>query len=357
MRKLFVCLLAWLTLCFMIQPASAGQVVLVNGDRLTGEIIRLDEKGLTIKSEHAGEVTIQWKSVESFTSETALNILLKDGQKLVGPVGIEAGRMQVATERVGRVGLNKEAIDIMRSPAEETAYQAELERLRNPGLLDLWKGFVDVGLSSTQGNAETSTFNLGMNAVRSSSRDKVSVYFTSLRAASTTRGLSLTTANATRGGLKYNLNINSRTSAFGFTDLEYDEFQSLDLRFVAGGGLAYKVLNTDITTLDLSFGGAGNKEFFSTGLRRSSGEVLVGQELTHQLFGGLTQLQQSLFFFPNLSETGEYRMNFDVAAITRLSRWLSWQITASDRFLSNPVTGRKKNDLLLTTGLRITFAR
>jgi len=31
------------------------------------------------------------------------------------------------------------------------------------------------------------------------------------------------------------------------------------------------------------------------------------------------------------------------------------QVTVSDRFQSNPLPGIKKNDLLLTTGIRVTF--
>ena len=50
-------------------------------------------------------------------------------------------------------------------------------------------------------------------------------------------------------------------------------------------------------------------------------------------------------------------MNFDLSADTALWRWLSWQFTASDRLLSNPVPGRRKNDILFTTGVRLTFAR
>jgi hypothetical protein len=56
-----------------------------------------------------------------------------------------------------------------------------------------------------------------------------------------------------------------------------------------------------------------------------------------------------------LSEIGEYRMVFDTAAITKISKYLSWQIDLSDRYLSNPLFGLKGNDLLLTTGVRVTF--
>jgi hypothetical protein len=49
-------------------------------------------------------------------------------------------------------------------------------------------------------------------------------------------------------------------------------------------------------------------------------------------------------------------MNFDIGANTRLFRWLTWNLAVSDRFLSNPVPGRQKNDLLYTTGVGISFA-
>jgi len=60
---------------------------------------------------------------------------------------------------------------------------------------------------------------------------------------------------------------------------------------------------------------------------------------------------------PNMSETGEYRFNFDAGAITHLNTWLGWTVTFSDRYISNPLAGIKSNDLLLSTGLRLTFGR
>lgn len=37
-------------------------------------------------------------------------------------------------------------------------------------------------------------------------------------------------------------------------------------------------------------------------------------------------------------------------AATKLKAWLSWQVTYSDRNLSDPLPGLKKNDVLLSTG-------
>jgi putative salt-induced outer membrane protein len=68
-------------------------------------------------------------------------------------------------------------------------------------------------------------------------------------------------------------------------------------------------------------------------------------------------LKERLVLFPNVSDVGQFRGALDTSLLTRLSNWLGWQITLSDRYLSNPLPGIKKNDLLLTTGLRLAFGR
>ena len=46
----------------------ADQIVLKNGDRLTGVIETSDDKTLLIKTEFAGEVTVQWSAVQDINS-------------------------------------------------------------------------------------------------------------------------------------------------------------------------------------------------------------------------------------------------------------------------------------------------
>lgn len=72
---------------------------------------------------------------------------------------------------------------------------------------------------------------------------------------------------------------------------------------------------------------------------------------------GRTSLSEKLILFPNMSETGEYRLIFDISAVTAINGWLNWHVSLSDRFLSNPVPGTKKNDVFITTGIRVTFGR
>lgn len=334
----------------------ADQIIFKNGDRISGAIVKSDGKTLMIKSDLAGVITVPWDAIEQLSSDQPLHLTLKDSQVLIGTVASNAGRFEIRTANAGTITVSKDAVQLLRSREEQAAYQAEVDRLRNPRLLDLWSGAIDAGLTLTRGNADTSTLALGMNAARTTPRDKISVYMAALYAKNKVSGTSLTTANAIRGGARYDFNLTNRTFAFGFGDLEYDEFQKLDLRMVLGGGLGFHALKRERTTLDIFGGGSLNKEYFSTDLRRTSGEVLAGEELNHKLSDRVS-FKERLVFFPNLTETGEYRLNFDTSAVTNLNKWLGWHVTLSDRYLSNPVLGAKNNDLLLTTGVRVTFAR
>ena len=334
----------------------ADQISLKNGDRLSGKILKYDGKNIVIKSEFAGEVTILWDAVIAISSDDPLNFDLADGQHVVGLVKTSDGKLEIATQDAGPVTTTMQAVKTLRNKEQEEAHRLEMDRYRNPRLVDLWAGFVDLGYAKATGNAETSTINVSANANRVTSRDNMGVYFTSIYASNGTAGKSLTSANAIRGGVKYSLNLTKKTFAFAATDLEFDEFQKLDLRFAPSGGFGYHALRTEKTLFDI-FGGAGlNREFFSTGLQRTSAEVLIGEELTHK-FTKTTNLHEKLTFLPNVSDSGEYRMNFDLGLSTSIRKWLSWQMSYSNRYLSNPVPGRAKSDNLFTTGVRMIFAK
>ena len=345
-------------MCFCLTTAAlADQVTLKNGDRLTGQVVKSDTKELVLKTEFAGTVTIQWAAVETISSAAPLYVHLTTGETLTGPVTTSGGNLVVATGSAGTITVAKDKVQAIQSKEEEAAYEKAIERLRNPSLLDLWTGFVDLGLSLARGNASTTTFNLGANAARATPRDKISIYFTSLYSKNKTNGVTVLGADADRGGIRYDVNLAGRTFAFGSTDMEYDRFQNLDLRAVFGGGLGRHVVKTDTTLFDLFGGGALNKEFFFNNVNRTAGEIQAGDQFSYK-FNKTTQITESLIFFPNITYGGEYRINFDTSAVTQLKKWLGFHITVSDRYLSNPPrVGIKKNDILLTTGIRISFAR
>jgi len=52
----------------------ADQVTLKNGDRQTESIVKSDAKTLLIKTEFAGEVSVQWEAVSAMVSSQPLHL-------------------------------------------------------------------------------------------------------------------------------------------------------------------------------------------------------------------------------------------------------------------------------------------
>ena len=124
--------------------------------------------------------------------------------------------------------------------------------------------------------------------------------------------------------------------------------------FRSGAGV--NVVKNERARLDLLGGGAYNREKFATPLTRDSAEAYWGDDYNLKM-NTRTNLTQAFRMFNNLSNTGVYRMNFDITATTRLTKWLNWGVSLSDRFLSDPVPGRQKNDFLYSTSLGFQWAR
>ena len=332
----------------------ADQITLKNGDRITGAIVKKDGKTLTVKTGAFGTVTVPWEEVVTIQSDAPLNVVLPDGKTVQATLQTSEGKVEL---KETRQTLTPAEVVTIRNADEQAVY----ERLLNPPWSRLWAGTATIGFAGTQGNAQTRTFTMGLNAVRATNSDKTSLYFNAVKASALINGIDAGTAQAVRGGWGYNHNISSRLFVNTFNDYEYDRFQDLDLRFVLGGGLGYSVWKGERGRLDLLGGAAYNREKFSppspaTEFTRNSAEAYWGEDSGYKL-NAVTSVVQSFRMFNNLSDTGQYRMNFDLGANTRLLKWLTWNLGFSDRYLSNPVPGRKKNDILYTTGIGIAFAR
>ncbi|MBX3244798.1 MAG: DUF481 domain-containing protein [Acidobacteria bacterium] len=334
----------------------ADQIILKNGDRISGKILKKDGDKIVIETESAGTITILWAAVEKVSADAPLNLELTDGQLIKGTVETVEDKVEVETVDAGKVVVEKEKITTARNDAEQTKYIEQRDRMLNPSFGDLWTGSADVGYSLTTGNSKTRSFTAGIRAARETTKDKISVYANAVQASNSTTGVNVTTAKALWFGGRYDYNVNEKLFAFGSADFEIDSPQLLDLRMVFGGGFGYRAIRNENTQLDLFGGAAYNREYYKTGLRRNSAEVLIGDELKHKINQRMN-LTQRFVFYPNVSDLGRFRAQFDASLLTDINGWLGWHVTVGDRFNSDPVVGAQKNDLFLSTGIRVNFGR
>ena len=151
-------------------------------------------------------------------------------------------------------------------------------------------------------------------------------------------------------------NMNEKFFVYTAAQFDFDEFQSLDLRSVLGGGFGWHIIRGDRNTWDVGAGANWNREKFSTGLVRNFAEANIFERSDHQINSAL-RVYQSFSIFPNLTDTGEYRFRARAGAELKINSHLALTVLASSRFLSNPIEGNKKNDLLFSTGIQFNWAQ
>jgi len=330
--------------------ASADTVVMKNGDHLTGTVVKSDGKQLTLKTDYAGDINLQWAAVKELMTDKPVYAVTPDKKTVNGKATTEGDELVIAPSSGAPVHVPLASVTVLRDEAEQAAF----EHSQHPGLLENWTGGASVGFALARGNTQTTNLSVAFNAVRSTPHDQLSAYAASIYASSNSAGVSGVTANDIRGGARYDRNIVPKIFGFGSADFEYNETQDLDLRSILSGGLGYHAIKSDSTTLDLLGGGNYTRETYSTGELRNTGGITLGEVFFHKL-GKSTIVNQQIFFYPDLTNTGQYRIAFDMGTSTKINKWLGWQTAVSDRYLSNPIAGTKSNDIILTTGLNVTF--
>lgn len=216
-----------------------------------------------------------------------------------------------------------------------------------------WRGALGFGFTATTGNTESVTYSLNSDAVRQRSYDKLNGYLQAVYGRRDVNGVTERTSDQVRAGTKYDRDMTHDVFNFGALDLERNRLINLDLRTVVAGGFGYHVIRREGTTFDLSTGPAYNIERYTTDTRESF-EWLFAEESTHAL-ARLVSFKQRLAYYPNLKESGEFRMVFDAGLVLKVTNRWSATITLNNRYQSNPLPGVEKNDFLFVTGLQYVF--
>ena len=121
-----------------------------NGDRLSGEIILLDGGKLALKTRYAGQVLIDWKDIDTLSSDKPL---------LVRRSGFDNERSErLAADGAGMVRVQGER--------EYTLPLAQIKRLVPPRLLledRLWEGNLDAKLDMKRNENDVDEWKLKGN--------------------------------------------------------------------------------------------------------------------------------------------------------------------------------------------------
>jgi putative salt-induced outer membrane protein len=366
--------------CLAASDARADHVVLTNHDALTGTVASVSKTDVTLNTEFAGRVTVKWASVSALTITIPLRVTLPTGQTIDGIAAVADGRFALRQASGAPVPVDLETVrGIELSTAVHEA---------------AWHGALNAGVDVSRGNAETATVSTNGAVTRLGHADRFGLFGTYLFSSVGSGANAVTTARASRGGMRYDHDVLGRVFGFGFGDVENDPLQLLDLRIVGGGGAGAHVVKTDDTQLNLFAGvsyasdsyatatstttttttttttpvtnpvgkvvpglsrGGSPPNVVRTSLSRQVGEWLIGQDFSRQLADSVN-LTEGLTIYPAIGDSQDYRVSFDLSLSAQINGWLQWNVSVADRYLNiPPAGGAVQNDTFISTGLGITF--
>ena len=335
----------------------ADTVVLKNGDKLTGTVLNLDSGKLTVKTNYADAVPVSWDQVVSFTVDQGLVLPQASGSPLSVTAMERTDAGIVVTTATGKITLKPGDVTILRSSADQTAYEQTL----HPGWSHDWAGTGNLSLALARGNSNTTTFGAGVNAARATLHDKTALYATSLYSTNGNSNTDDKRQHADGGGISYSHNIGPRAFAYASGDFYADALQDLTLRSIVGGGAGIHVIKAPKQTLDASLGLVWTHENYSasefaTSTVNSFPALAISEQYMRK-FGANSVLTENFAMYPDLSNLGDYQFVLGSSFSTKVAKMLTWATTFSDNYTSFPPAGTSDNDVVLTTGLGISFAR
>ncbi|MBU0602688.1 MAG: DUF481 domain-containing protein [Gammaproteobacteria bacterium] len=331
----FLCLfLPALTLA----PAShADEVLLVNGDRLTGRIVSKAGNTLIIKTEYAGKVSVRWDQVKGVSTKSPVTVMTAGGDLLKSAQlsAPEPERIGIANTEGGGRTVKRQDIAFINPKPEQSGHGVS------------YSGRVNVSAASVRGNSESDrvyadgalnarakdyAWGLGMKIERRKEND-------------------VKTAQRWLLDGNYDHFVDSRHFIYARTSLEQDKFKDIQLRTTVGGGYGWQIYENDQTKLSLRTG------LDYVNLDRDTGEdedypaLGWGVRASHWLLDRRAELFHEQDGFWSLSDSEELTIRSKTGVRLPIAAGITASAQLNADWDRTPAPGRKSTDTTMLLGL------
>lgn len=330
-------IVSWLA---VVRPAVADAVVMSNGDRLTGKVVREDEGRLELRTGYAGVLKIDRKKVTRVLFDEPAPVLADDER---------AATVATSYDDDDRPMLSRPP------PSRQVTDDGPKVEATDPEPWEMGKGHrlegrVNLSLENDQGNSPSQQLGIDFMLSYRDLRDELESY--AELAYETTRGVK-TTDNWSLNNKYSHFLKGSRWYGSAWLRLKHDYFADLRLRYLVGPGLGYKF-----------FDGLG------LNLRAEIGPIYLNQDFYEQddthAWGPALFLDYDQNFWDNHLQLYHRSMGYASVGEGDPNLWVSWTglrmpmswgvvgtVEYKINYDSDPAPGTKSTDT--TLGLKIGY--
>jgi putative salt-induced outer membrane protein YdiY len=326
-------------------PAQAAPrtdiVILMNGDRITGEVKSLEQGKLEFKTDAAGTLYIEWDKIQSVETTQYLRVELSNGLRYFGqaPRPVEDGTLRMVADEDAK-GWNLKMASVIRIDPIEKEFLKRID------------GYLTAGYNYTKSNdLQQFTFTGGLNA-------RATTHQWSLDGSST-----VTTQQGDDDSARWNLAggyrhfLADRWFLQGFGGFEGNDELGLDLRSTVGGAYGRYLAQTNHQDWVTYAGLAYTRENYTGRDQADSVEGVLGTQYSFYRYDlPEASLDATLNVLPSLTQSGRVRVDGKLRSRYEIVKDLFFEVSLYGNYDSDPgETAISNSDYGLTTSLGYSF--
>jgi putative salt-induced outer membrane protein YdiY len=306
-------------------PSAADTVHLRDGSLIHGTVTSIDGATVAVKTVFAGDLHVLLKEITGITTDGEQAVTLKGGGVYTGRMQLVDGQQQILQKDgpavIDVAGLAK-VVPV--PPADAPKPPAN------------WTGRLELALKGDRGNSNNLEAAVGITTTRTDALNRLTL---------TLRGQfeesdNVIDKNEAFGQLHYERDLSERLFFFTRLDLEYDKFESVDLRSRLAAGLGRFLIRTP--RQDLKILGAFGYEYERFNDGSTVGTPLTGGGYIYRLaVRDWLRLDSMMISYVSLTDIGDWRLDADNAAEVPLSNKEKWKLRLGVRneFDAKPLPG------------------
>jgi putative salt-induced outer membrane protein YdiY len=313
--------------------ARADEVVMKNGDKITGKVVDLAGGKLRVETAHSGVVVLEWSQVATIKTDAPVKVKLATGETVEGKIGAgQDGKILVESPGAGPLELTSDRIKSFNEPPVS------------------WHGAVDLAARTSDGNTHSTSMLLAFEASRATEVDKL--LWKAVFRYGETRNI-ITERNG-YGMVKYDYLFSERVYGFVVGELLSDKFKDLQLRSVVAAGAGYIFLKSP----EMDFWGDAGLAYVDNDLRDGDDEAHAGARISAHVRKTLPlgfELVDDVTFLPNFEEGDNWQLRNDLALTTALGQGWSFKGGMITEYDNDPPDGLREHDDTYYVGLGYRF--